>query len=108
MSSTPMFEQYRSLKAQHPDALLMFRMGDFFELFFDDAVVAAKVLDLTLTARNRHEPDPVPMAGVPHHASPGYIQRLVDAGFRVAIAESRRRTRPGQGPRPARRDRARR
>jgi DNA mismatch repair protein MutS len=85
--STPMFEQYRSLKAQQPDALLMFRMGDFFELFFEDAVVAAKVLDLTLTARNRHDPEPVPMAGVPHHASPGYIQRLVDAGFRVAIAE---------------------
>lgn len=86
-ANTPMFEQYRALKAKHPDALLMFRMGDFFELFFDDAVVAAKALDLTLTSRNRNDPVPVPMAGVPHHAAPGYIQRLVDAGHRVAIAE---------------------
>ncbi len=82
-----MFEQYHQLKAGHPDAILFFRMGDFYEMFFDDAEVAAGVLDLTLTARNKNDPDPIPMAGVPHHAAPGYIQRLVDKGFRVAIAD---------------------
>ena len=85
--STPMFQQYHQLKAAHPDAILFFRMGDFYEMFFDDAVVAAKELDLTLTARNKHAPDPVPMAGVPHHASASYIEKLVAKGHRVAIAE---------------------
>ena len=85
--STPMFEQYRALKSAHPDAILFFRMGDFFEVFFEDAVLCARELELTLTSRNRNDPVPVPMAGVPHHAAPGYIQRLVDAGYRVAIAE---------------------
>jgi DNA mismatch repair protein MutS len=84
---TPMFEQYHRLKAVRPDALLFFRMGDFYELFFDDARVAAEVLELTLTARNKKDPEPIPMAGVPHHAAASYIQRLVDAGYRVAIAE---------------------
>jgi DNA mismatch repair protein MutS len=82
-----MFEQYRALKAAHPDAILFFRMGDFFEMFFEDAELAAKELELTLTSRNRHDPVPVPMAGVPHHAAAAYIQRLVDNGHRVAIAE---------------------
>lgn len=85
--TTPMFGQYRALKAAHPDAILFFRMGDFFEVFFEDAVLCARELELTLTSRNRNDPIPVPMAGVPHHAAPGYIQRLVDAGYRVAIAE---------------------
>ncbi len=84
---TPMFEQYHRLKAVNPNALLFFRMGDFYELFFDDAKVAARELDLTLTARNKNDPDPIPMAGVPHHAAGGYIQRLIEAGHRVAIAE---------------------
>jgi DNA mismatch repair protein MutS len=85
--STPMFDQFLSLKAQHPDAILFFRMGDFYETFFEDAVVTAEVLELTLTARNKKDPDPVPMAGVPHHAAGSYIQRMVDAGYRIAIAE---------------------
>lgn len=84
---TPMFEQYHRLKEAHPDALLFFRMGDFYELFFDDAKVAARELELTLTARNKKDPDPIPMAGVPHHAADGYIERLIRLGFRVAIAE---------------------
>lgn len=84
---TPMFEQYHRLKASHPNALLFFRMGDFYELFFDDAKVASQALELTLTARNKHDTVPIPMAGVPHHAAASYIQRLVDAGHRVAIAE---------------------
>ncbi|MEQ1567351.1 MAG: DNA mismatch repair protein MutS, partial [Myxococcota bacterium] len=87
MSQTPMFEQYRALKAAQPDAILFFRMGDFFEMFFEDAELAARELDLTLTSRNKNDPSPIPMAGVPHHAAPGYIQRLTDAGYRVAIAE---------------------
>ena len=79
--------QYLAAKAAHPDALLFFRMGDFYELFFDDAVVAAKALELTLTSRNKGSPDAIPMAGVPHHASSGYVQRLLDQGFKVAICE---------------------
>ncbi len=79
--------QYLAAKAAYPDALLFFRMGDFYELFFDDAVVAAKALDLTLTSRNKGSPDPIPMAGVPHHAGASYVQRLLDQGFKVAICE---------------------
>ena len=82
-----MFDQYNALKKANPDSILFFRMGDFYEMFYDDAVVAAKELDLTLTARNKHAPDPIPMAGVPHHASAGYIEKLVANGYRVAIAE---------------------
>ncbi len=79
--------QYLAAKAAHPDALLFFRMGDFYELFFDDAVVAARALELTLTSRNKGSPDAIPMAGVPHHASSSYVQRLLDQGFKVAICE---------------------
>jgi DNA mismatch repair protein MutS len=86
-SQTPVMRQYLSAKAAHADALLFFRMGDFYELFFDDAVVAARALDLTLTARNKGSEDEVPMAGVPHHAASGYVQRLLEQGFKVAICE---------------------
>ena len=79
--------QYLAAKAAHPDALLFFRMGDFYELFFDDAVIASKALELTLTSRNKGSPDAIPMAGVPHHAGAAYVQRLLDQGFRVAICE---------------------
>jgi DNA mismatch repair protein MutS len=82
-----MFEQYHALKAAHPDAILFFRMGDFFEMFFEDAELAAKALELTLTSRNRNDPVPIPMAGVPHHSAASYIQRLVELGHKVAIAE---------------------
>ncbi|RMG64071.1 MAG: DNA mismatch repair protein MutS, partial [Bacteroidetes bacterium] len=82
-----MFRQYRALKEQVPDAILFFRMGDFYELFFDDARVAAELLDLTLTSRNRGAPDEIPMAGVPHHAARGYVRTLVDRGYKVAIAD---------------------
>jgi len=82
-----MMRQYMELKDQVPDALLFYRMGDFYELFFDDARTAAGVLELTLTSRNSKEPDPIPMCGVPHHAADGYLRRLVDSGHKVAIAE---------------------
>jgi DNA mismatch repair protein MutS len=86
-ADTPMFRQFNEIKAQYPDALLFFRMGDFFELFGDDAVFTASALDLTLTARNREDPEAVPMCGVPHHAADGYLRRLVEMGRKVAIAE---------------------
>ncbi len=80
-------KQFNELKAQVGDALLLFRMGDFYELFGDDAVEAAKILEITLTSRDRNKPNPMPMAGVPHHSVQGYIQRLLKAGKKVAIGE---------------------
>ena len=84
---TPMMAQYHVLKAEAGDSLLFYRMGDFFELFFDDARIAAQVLDIALTARGEHDGNKVPMCGVPVHAATGYLQRLIKAGHRVAIAE---------------------
>lgn len=85
--ATPMMVQYLSLKAQAADSLLFYRMGDFFELFFDDAKVASQVLDIALTTRGEHAGAPIPMCGVPVHAAEGYLARLIKAGCRVAIAE---------------------
>ena len=84
---TPMMAQYLALKAEAADCLLFYRMGDFFELFFDDAKIASQVLDIALTARGEHEGKPIPMCGVPVHAATAYLQRLIKAGHRVAIAE---------------------
>ncbi len=82
-----MMAQYLEAKAAHPDCLLFFRMGDFYELFFDDAVTAAEALDITLTRRGRHDGGDIPMAGVPVHAHESYLNRLIRQGFRVAICE---------------------
>jgi DNA mismatch repair protein MutS len=79
--------QYLELKRAHPDCLLFYRMGDFYELFFDDAVAAAKALDITLTKRGKHEGDDIPMCGVPVHAADAYLARLIRQGFRVAVCE---------------------
>jgi DNA mismatch repair protein MutS len=84
---TPMLRQYRQVKAEHPDAILMFRLGDFYEMFFDDALVASKALALTLTARGKGTASEAPMCGVPYHAADGYIARLVHGGHRVAICD---------------------
>ena len=84
---TPMMQQYLALKREAGDALLFYRMGDFFELFFEDARVAAGVLDIALTTRGEHGGEPVPMCGVPVHAAEGYLARLIKGGCRVAIAE---------------------
>ncbi|OIR02546.1 DNA mismatch repair protein MutS [mine drainage metagenome] len=84
---TPMMQQYLRLKAQHPDMLMFYRMGDFYELFFDDARRAARLLDITLTARGQSAGAPIPMAGVPHHAVEQYLARLVKQGESVAICE---------------------
>ncbi len=85
--ATPMMVQYLSIKADHPDCLLFYRMGDFYELFFDDAVKAAESLDIALTKRGKHAGDDIPMCGVPVHSHDAYLSRLIRAGFKVAICE---------------------
>ncbi len=87
MSKTPMMRQYEEAKNVAPDALLLFRMGDFYELFFEDAKTAARVLGLTLTSRDKNGDDPIAMAGFPHHQLDSYLARLIRAGFRVAVCE---------------------
>ena len=82
-----MLRQYQELKQKHPGTLLFFRLGDFYELFFEDAVTGARELQITLTARHKEIGDPVPMCGVPHHSAANYIARLVRKGYRVAICE---------------------
>src|SRR5580658_4866497 len=79
--------QYHALKQQVPNALLMFRLGDFYELFFEDAVTAARELQITLTSRNKEKGVAVPMCGVPYHAADGYITKLIRRGFKVAICD---------------------
>jgi len=86
-NTTPMVRQYRELKSQHPGTLLFFRLGDFYELFFDDAVIGARELQITLTARHKESAQPMPMCGVPHHSAANYIAKLVRKGYRVAICE---------------------
>ena len=86
-AATPMMAQYLDIKAAHEDALLFYRMGDFYELFFDDAVVAAAALDITLTQRGQHLGQDVPMCGVPVHAAESYLERLIRQGHRVAVCE---------------------
>jgi DNA mismatch repair protein MutS len=85
--STPLMRQYAAIKKEHPNALLFFRLGDFYELFFDDAVLAARELQITLTARNKEKGVAIPMCGVPYHAAEGYIAKLIRRGFKVAVCE---------------------
>lgn len=87
MNYTPMMEQYREIKRQHPQDLLMFRLGDFYELFFEDAELASRELEITLTSREAGNANRVPMCGVPYHAVEGYIARLIGKGYRVAICD---------------------
>ena len=84
---TPMIEQYLKIKAEHQDSFLFFRLGDFYELFFDDAIKAAQELEITLTSRNGSGDNKIPMCGVPHHSATNYIKNLVDKGYKVAICE---------------------
>ena len=88
--------QYNAVKKQHPTALLLFRLGDFYELFYDDAVLASRVLQITLTARNKEKGQPVPMCGVPYHAAENYIAKLIRAGHKVAICEQMEEPGPGK------------
>src|SRR5579862_6499507 len=84
---TPLMRQYHGIKQQVPNTLLMFRLGDFYELFYDDAVTAARELEITLTARNKEKGQPIPMCGVPYHSAENYIARLIQKGYRVAICD---------------------
>ncbi|MBI4467068.1 MAG: DNA mismatch repair protein MutS [Acidobacteria bacterium] len=100
--STPLMRQYQAIKKQYPHALVLFRLGDFYELFYEDAKVAARELQITLTARHRERGTPVPMCGVPYHAAPTYIARLVRRGYKVAICEQTEE--PGKGKKLVRRE----
>ena len=102
-SPTPMIAQYLSVKSAHPDSLLFYRMGDFYEMFFEDAEIGASVLGITLTKRGKSDGDDIPMCGVPVHSVDGYLARLIGAGHRVAICEQvedpdEQKKRGGKGP----------
>jgi DNA mismatch repair protein MutS len=94
--TTPLMQQYHAVKKQHPAALLLFRLGDFYELFYDDAILASRILQIALTARNKEKGDAVPMCGVPYHAAENYIARLIRAGHKVAICEQMEVPGPGK------------
>jgi DNA mismatch repair protein MutS len=94
--STPLMRQYHAIKQQVPNALLMFRLGDFYELFYDDAVTAARELEITLTARNKEKGQAIPMCGVPYHAAEGYLARLIQKGYRVAVCDQMEEAGPGK------------
>ena len=95
-ASTPLMQQYNAVKARYPHALLLFRLGDFYELFYEDAMIASRELRITLTSRNREKGQPIPMCGVPYHAAESYIARLIRAGFKVAICEQMEQPGPGK------------
>jgi DNA mismatch repair protein MutS len=99
---TPMMQQYLRIKADHPNTLLFYRMGDFYELFYDDAKKAAKILDITLTARGQSNGKPIPMAGIPYHAADNYLARLIKRGESVAICEQT--SKPGENKGPVNRE----
>src|SRR5436305_13589689 len=85
--TTPLMRQYAAIKKQHPTALLFFRLGDFYELFFEDAVVASRELQITLTSRNKEKDTAIPMCGVPYHSAENYLSKLLRKGFKVAFCE---------------------
>jgi len=89
-------QQYNGVKSRYPHALLLFRLGDFYELFYEDAIIASRELQITLTSRNREKGQPIPMCGVPYHAADGYIARLIRAGFKIAICEQMELPGPGK------------
>src|SRR6266851_1618429 len=86
-STTPLMQQYHAIKSRYPHALLLFRLGDFYELFYEDALLASRELQITLTSRNREKGQPIPMCGVPYHAADSYVARLIRAGFKIATGE---------------------
>jgi len=99
---TPMMQQFLRIKAEHPDTLLFYRMGDFYELFYDDAKKASKILDITLTARGSSNGNPIPMCGIPYHAADNYLSRLIKRGESVAICEQT--SKPGESKGPVKRE----
>jgi DNA mismatch repair protein MutS len=94
--ATPLMRQYHAIKQQVPHALLMFRLGDFYELFYEDAVTAARELEITLTSRSKEKGQPIPMCGVPYHAAESYLTRLIQKGYRVAICDQMEEAGPGK------------
>ncbi len=94
--TTPLMQQYHAIKTRYPHALLLFRLGDFYELFYEDAIIAARELQITLTSRNREKGQPIPMCGVPYHAAEGYIARLIRSGFKIAICDQMELPGPGK------------
>src|SRR5215813_13509149 len=86
-AETPLMRQYLDVKDRHADGIVFFRLGDFYEMFFEDALIAARALDLTLTTRDKGREDAVPMCGVPHHSARVYVQRLTELGHKVVICE---------------------
>ena len=87
MVDTPLMKQYKEIKSQHQDSILFFRLGDFYEMFFEDAVKASKELGLTLTSRNKEKGQDIPLAGIPYHTASPYISKLISKGYKVAICE---------------------
>jgi DNA mismatch repair protein MutS len=94
--TTPLMQQYHAIKSRYPYALLLFRLGDFYELFYEDALLASRELQITLTSRNREKGQPIPMCGVPYHSADGYIARLVRAGFKIAVCDQMEQPGPGK------------
>src|ERR1700726_3861950 len=94
--TTPLMQQYQGIKSRYPHALLLFRLGDFYEMFYEDAIIAARELQITLTSRNREKGQPIPMCGVPYHAADGYIARLIRAGFKIAMCDQMELPGPGK------------
>src|SRR5437667_836011 len=92
----PMMQQYQTIESRYPHAVLLFRLGDFYELFYEDAILAARELQITLTSRNREKGQPIPMCGVPYHSADGYIARLIRSGFKVAICDQMEQHGPGK------------
>ena len=95
MSKRSMLDQFAEIKAQHPDTVLFFRMGDFYEMFHEDAVIASEVLGITLTSRDKNSDNPVAMAGVPWHSVESYLQSMLRAGYKVTMCEQEEELRPG-------------
>jgi DNA mismatch repair protein MutS len=94
--TSPLMQQYHAIKTRYPHALLLFRLGDFYELFYEDAILASRELQITLTSRNREKGQPIPMCGVPYHAADGYIARLIRSGFKIAICDQMELPGPGK------------
>src|SRR5437879_6213040 len=94
--TTPLMQQYHAIKSRYPHALLLFRLGDFYELFYEDAILAARELQITLTSLTREKGQPIPMCGVPYHAADGYIARLIRNGFKIAICDQMEAPGPGK------------
>jgi DNA mismatch repair protein MutS len=94
--STPLMRQYHAIKTRYPHVLVLFRLGDFYELFYEDAIAASRELQITLTSRNRERGEPVPMCGVPYHAAEGYIARLLRAGYKIAVCDQMEQPGPGK------------